>query len=325
MRTKLSVGNPLPDALAHYVRETVETLARVNTDAELSRDDPRAERVGALEKLLYVPRTLNIQNARARRKQAHLQVWPSYGLLETQFQGRNAGRTAIIYHDPVPLQRQVGFDRLSRTIARRSTPRGAARIVSHTADATRELRALFPKHQIIEMMHPILTRQSPTEKSAGTVLIAGQFKPARDLALIEKLGIALKREGYRPRIVGRGWPENLVGWEVRSEFLPEAELIRELAEADLICLPYKHYFQSGIMLRALELGTLTVSPDTSFARDVLGEGSSSIVPRPSSAESWLETIKATTAREVDLADVYSRYQAACDESWARGLDLLTTH
>ncbi|MBA8921008.1 hypothetical protein HNR24_000941 [Nesterenkonia jeotgali] len=80
----------------------------------------------------------------------------------------------------------------------------------------------------------------------------GQYKEARAIDPMVELG---RKIGGRVelRAVGRGWPA-IPGWDVRDDFVTESEFTRELQEADAVLLPYKFYQQSGVMVRAFELG-----------------------------------------------------------------------
>jgi len=308
--------NPIPSALAHYQRESEETWNRIGQDISVVDDyvsvEGRSGATGKAQALLGA--VASPFRLRRRTDGLILVAWPSLGLLEPHLWHSSSQATAIIVHDPVPLRRQYGFGRLPEFLARHPR-RGAPALIAHSPDAERELVRLFPAHTVLGVLHPILTSQVPINEDSETVLVAGQYKPARDLELLAKLGPRLRRLGFRPRIVGRGWPDSLDGWEVESRFLSEPELDAELAGASTMLLPYRHYFQSGIAIRALEQGTLTVGSRTSFIESLFGADSPSIVHNASDVENWVRAIQDTHTRPAAAREAHARYVGLCDESW----------
>ena len=306
---EVSYVNPIPRALAHYESELEQTVARIGITIA-RRAFPRIEdisgparRIATLAQLFAAPRSLNDGTT--------LVIWPALGLLEPSLWRSSQTKAAVFVHDPEPLRHQIGFGRLARWIAR--GPLGSrATLVSHSSDATRELERRFPRNRILEVAHPILSRQTSRAKQPGRVVVAGQYKPVRDLDLLAELGPLLRSSGYSPLIVGSGWPP-VPGWEVDSRYVPEAELDNYLGSADVVLLPYRRYFQSGISLRALEQGTLTVGSRTAFAERMFGATSPLIVEQKADAATWMKAIEQVST--VDSSVVFSEYVTYCDTTW----------
>jgi hypothetical protein len=190
-------------------------------------------------------------------------------------------------------------------------------VISHSEDALQRAREALPKHHHVVALHPIRDSQLTSAKTATpSVVVAGQFKPERDIQLLRALGPSLRSRGIDARIVGRGWPA-VDGWRVDSRFLSESELDTTLASAWLVLLPYKMYFQSGILIRALELGTLTISPETSFARDVLPR--EFVIDATASATDWLGAIERALQGSARPIAPFTEYQVRVDRSWELAL------
>jgi hypothetical protein len=253
-----------------------------------------------------------------------LQLWPSLGLLESLLWRSKQVNSAIIYHDPVPLRRQFGYGGIAHAAVRLSRIGRSPLIVTHSDDADAELTQTFPAHDRVSVSHPILSLQENGERDSEEILVAGQFKPVRDLEILGALGPALRKRGFRPRIVGRGWPADIRGWDVHNLFVAEEDLSERLSIARVVVVPYKRYFQSNIAVRALEMGTVSVTPPTSFARDLFGTDSPAIVQRPDVVEDWLRAIDAVSSGKVEAETTFDSYIERCDISWRAFLNRLGT-
>lgn len=309
--TTFGLVNPLPRALSHYERETIETSRRIGLDLT-SRPYVAVEglegavaKLSALSRAMRAPRISGVDDVT-------LVLWPALGLLEPALWNGSDSTPVIVVHDPEPLRSQVGFGRLSRMIAARSWGSRAV-IVSHSKEASAVLGRVLPRNRVISVDHPVLTHQQQHQRVPGLVLVAGQYKPVRDTDLLARLGPALRSRGYTPLIAGSGWPE-VPGWDIDRRFVPEEELERLLGAAEVVLLPYRKYFQSGITLRALEMGTVTVGARSSFAESVFGADSPLILEPGASADAWLEVIQAGAGAD-SARDAFDRYQAGSDESW----------
>ena len=314
----ITYTNPLPFALRHYAIELEQTLARVGTSSNQILV-PAVEGLPSVGgKIRMVTRAWgNAWGTRAHASASNIQIWPSLGLAEMLLWRQSRGhRHYVILHDPVPLRRQVGFDYLSRWVASRATGKTMPVVIVHSASAEIEARRALPNFDVVRLPHPIvsahLVSPDPVEP---VVIVAGQYKPERDLRLLRGLGPLFGAAGIRGRIQGRGWPE-VPGWEVIDEFIPEDQLDALLLSASAVLLPYRNYFQSGIALRALELGALFVSTRTSFAEDVLGSSSRLIYDEPT-PQAAFTAIEAAIGRRSEASQIFQRYIRLVDRHWAR--------
>ncbi|SCB75488.1 hypothetical protein GA0061083_0530 [Pseudarthrobacter enclensis] len=263
-----------------------------------------------------------IYNVSELRNDVHpnLQIWPSLGLLEARLWESEQARNVVLIHDPIPLRRQVGFDAISTHWASKNAKRVSPLIMVHSDDALRATERLLPKHTITKALHPIKTAQNMGEKSPEPlVVVAGQYKPERNLEILAAIGPHLRAKGIRAQILGRGWPDGIPGWTVSDKFVAEDDLDAILAAAWCVLLPYDLYFQSGIAIRALENGTLTVTPRTSFGEDLLGLNSPSIIDDKRSPRDTISAIEYTLDHRGTAGEHFTRYRDLTDQSWRRAL------
>src|SRR4051794_30593323 len=78
---------------------------------------------------------------------------------------------------------------------------------------------------------------------------------------MEALASAVREGRYAAtlEVKGRGWPP-VPGWHVDDRFLTESEFDAAIASASCVVLPYARFYQSGVAVRCLELGTPVVAP-----------------------------------------------------------------
>lgn len=306
--------DPLPKVLAHYEDEFVETLAGAGMTAAAVPWARSVEgRVGATGKArMFRDAVLNLRDAR-RHNGPLIQLWPSLGLPEVRLWSSRAHQRYVVLHDPIPLDRQFGHSALARRWAAHSDQGSRPTVLVHSEAARAEAERLLPNHDVELVLHPILAEQRRTKKTTDpTVLVAGQFKAARNLALLEELGPRLSGAGWVGRIVGRGWPK-VPGWQVDAGFVPEDDLDELLGSAWVLLLPYRTYFQSGVAVRALENGTPTLGEGTDFLRQ-LGASDRMLVPPDAPAQAYLERLEALPSG--DNAAAFADYVRRAQASWS---------
>lgn len=320
MRTVL-YSDPIPTAQAHYQRELRDVLASTGWAAELATwSRPVEGGAGVRGKVrMLINAVLNVGHAR-RVRQPLIQLWPSLGMLEARLWASTRAARYVIVHDPTPLRRQYGHSRRSRRWASRARVAGRPTILVQSALAEQAVRAALPHHDVQRVLHPITAQQRRARKSEQpTIVIAGQFKPARNLPLLAELGPRLRARGWQARIIGRGWPA-VPGWEVDDRFVPESEMDDVLASAWVFLLAYHNYFQSGVAVRALENGTPTVGESTEFLIDLLGQENPGLVRVGADADAYETAIeRVLLADEVGLAGVFRDFQQRSSDSWRQAL------
>jgi GT2 family glycosyltransferase len=316
----LVIVNPLGGTLAHYQSELVHTAASLGrTFRVISFDEPSISGRSRLAWLWDYVRALRLAASLTGRGSngVVIVIWPVLGYLDFVLARILAGRSVqIVMHDPEPLVEAVGYNSISRRLA------GAlgknVEMIVHSPQAydvvDRDNRV---QRTIERVAHPLFVsdRQLRAARDRGSnpsrVLVLGQFKPDRDIdALIE---IARDLKGAYELIVrGRGWP-NVDGWNVIDEFVHEAELDEVIRSANVVVIPYKKFFQSGVAIRALENGVPVVGPRDSSLSDLLGADSPLLVPGPGH---WARSVKdAISMSSANMRVFGGNLQAASVNEW----------
>jgi glycosyltransferase involved in cell wall biosynthesis len=312
--------NPLPTALSHYAEEMTETLGRIGIESSLVIPRPGIDdrEVSRVRRIAAYVRAVRAVRAGDRPV---LVLWPAIGWLEPLLWRGRKGVT-IVVHDPVPLRPERGHGPIIRTAAGKIIARDPDILICHSeesASRTRELLGLKRAPRVC--FHPILSLpakadpEEPVPSASNTVLVAGQYKPTRDVDLLRRIGPQLRATGRTPVILGRGWPR-ISGWDVTDRFLSESELDQVIASAGAVLLPYQRYWQSGIAVRALEAGVPIVGASTPFLRDLMGDDDSGLVEATGHTEAWLAAVNSALARSKGQSkSARLSYQRKVDESW----------
>lgn len=86
---------------------------------------------------------------------------------------------------------------------------------------------------------------------------------------------------------------DLNGTIMRSiEFIPDENVERYFKAADVAILPYRHIFQSGVLLLAYNFGLPVIAADVGALRDSIVEGETGFVCQPENPEDLARTISA---------------------------------
>jgi hypothetical protein len=314
----VTLFNPLPATLGHYQDALEQTLRRagvpsIGVEPHPATDAPASHLARA---------RAHLRSIRSRPAGAEtLILWPAFGWLEPAVWGRGRKSTLIV-HDPTPIRRQYGYGAAARGLARSCLDLGELELICHTGAAREEVvRRVGPRRQPVLCLHPIASRptepdqRAPRVDGAPIVLVAGQYKPTRDVKLLAQLGPLLRDAGLHPRIIGRGWAP-LAGWDVKDSFVSEADFDLELRRASVLLIPYRRYWQSGVAVRAIENGTEVIGSRTEFLATLLGGDHPGLIEGDFDARVWLASIEATVDGSSRLDDRRRVYQNAADESWA---------
>lgn len=314
---RLALLNPLPTTLGHYQQALAATLEAAGAgpvfawcpSVELAGAGVRARMSAAVELVGARRRAVRLAG-----DGAVMSLWPSIGLAEPAWWPRSA-RVWHLIHDPRPLRRQTGYGSAAARAGRGGLgPR--AGLVVHAQPAADELDRMGWPNALL-LPHPIL---APTGPGAGAphtgapcadrdgVLVLGQHKPVRDLAALLTLADQADA-GASLRIAGRGWP-TVPGWQVESRFLSEREVEEQLRRAGCLVLPYRHYYVSGVAVRALEQLTPVVARRHPMLEMLLGPDWPGFVD----AEQWGAAV--ARARAVGATQMVARREAYAARSAA---------
>lgn len=313
------IYNPLPEALHHYEEALFDVLSAAGIQAR-SAEAPSVEVLGA-SKWGRAKAALAELGAHAQdgRQSGHLIVcWPTYGLLEPALwlPTWRGSTVSIVVHDPSPLRRQLGMGRFAAALGGRAARASHLRVVAHSEVAAQRLRTIGWGDPAL-LPHPLFrarARALPASGEPGTVLVCGQFKPARNLALLTELGPLLRGRGYRTVIAGRGWP-TVAGWEVIDGFLSEAELDLRIGQAATVLIPYNRFYQSGIAVRAVELGVPVVGPDHPFLAGLFGLTWPGLVGGDEAAD-WVDAVAEVAGESDRMVVAAADSRDRCEQAWA---------
>lgn len=304
--TRVRIFNCLPATLAHYARELAETLSRldvevieVNSQAPIDSATSRAFR--GLSHIREIRRI-------AKSETPTIVIWPGFGWLDGILWFRCRSLVLEISHDPIPIRRQYFSGKLWNTIAKRAMQ---VEWICHTQSAANAAAKIIGTTPRIAL-HPVLTTPfsgRPSKSDSRFVIsVLGQFKPSRDMDALREIARDLPSCKYDLRIIGRGWPD-ISGWRVTNRFVSEEELDRALDDSDVVVLPYRQYWQSGIAVRAVERGTSVVGERTEFLSLLMGDEYPGILD---DGDSWAQAIELVVERD---DQVHAEYKQLVDESW----------
>lgn len=317
------VVNTLGGALQHYTRGLVASLGHAGGRVSVAHvDEPSVVGGSGLDWVRRYVAALWSARRTARRSGARVIVtWPVLGHLDRLVMRVVLGRgveSALVMHDPRPLVRARGYGRRSRRISAIAV--SDVELIVHSAAAAGALARDCPGLVPVFLPHPVLPRTGvPTNKAADVrpvVRVLGQYKPDRDLELLAEVGARLGTT-HRLEIIGRRWPV-VDGWSVTDDFVSEERLDDLMATADAVLVPYKRFFQSGIAIRALELGTPAIGPVGSSIADLYPDDR---YLASDSAASWCRAITtATSADPAAIRELAVRADGVCRAAWSRWLE-----
>jgi glycosyltransferase involved in cell wall biosynthesis len=319
---RVLIYNPLPVALHHYQTALVDVLTSagmVSSSAGAPSTEVHGKSAAQRAQAAFADLAAHLSTA---RRGGHVIVcWPTYGLLEPVLWLPSWRRStvSVIVHDPTPLRPQIGMGRVARTAGGVAGRTGTVEVVVHSQAALRQLEAMGWGRPTV-LPHPVFRPlPRPDDPSdTRTVLVCGQYKPARDLELLVSLAPQLRARGFRLLVVGRGWPQ-LPGWEVDDRFLSEIELDQRIAGSAALLIPYSRFYQSGIAVRALELGVPVVGPRQPFLMELFGASWPGLIPPGHGAIAWADGLAKVTSSSARLTPSSAAFRDRCEREWAEYL------
>lgn len=300
MKSHWTTYNPLPSALHHYEREIEHTFSMLRltppTVVQL-----HAEGVSGRRKVTALVRHILTARKLATSGKNVLVLWPLLGWWEILLWSSPASRVNIVVHDPRPLRRQIGLGKTAARVARVVPTRISPVTIFHSRRARDHAVEDIGNIRFAVVPHPVKPCLADDDgKSNGTRAVAdsairvgvfGQWKPARDIQLLAELSPMLAEHRMVGQIAGRGWPE-IDGWDVTSEFLPEADVSNRIQGVQVVLIPYLDYYQSGIAIRSVELGTHLVGVRNDFLESLLGSNYPGLLEPSASVGDWMQAIRA---------------------------------
>jgi glycosyltransferase involved in cell wall biosynthesis len=228
----------------------------------------------------------------------------------------------------------------------------ADHIFVHTEKMRDELRADFGVHEqaITVLIHPLNVAVPDTQLTPGeakaqlgirdderTILFFGAIAPYKGLDFLVSAfqGIVARDAKYRLIIAGRPRGGSEKYWQDIHEtirrtidprqviqdinYIPDQRMELYFKAADVLALPYKEIFQSGILFLAYSFGLPVVAADVGSFRETLIEGRTGFLCRPHDPGDLARTIEryfeSDLFRGLDGARMDIREYAKARHSW----------
>lgn len=327
-RPRMTLVNPLGGALMHYTAALRQHLLDAGMEVDvLSVNEPSVSGQGRVKWLLDYAALLAKAGTPGKMPGRVLVTWPVLGFWDLLLVRVLCGSSAaIVYHDPKPLVRATGsspaVSRLVKLFGRMPAT------VVHSTQAALTMSDFGLADTLTEVAHPIrIEEAAASRQGAGQapelprVRVLGQYKPDRDIHLLESLAVRLGATCHL-EIVGRGWPP-VEGWQVDARFVSEAELDHLIETSAAVVIPYKRFFQSGIAIRALEHAVPIVGRWETSLRDIYGPASQLLVREGSKAaagdiEPWVKAIEfALESGRAEAGAAAESFHKQASAEWTR--------
>ncbi len=312
----VEIYNPLDKTLMHFTDRLVETLKTGELPAVVlpSREIDHIEK--PISKFLALFTHLRDTRRYNNTSAIKIVTWPLLGWWELVLWRRKSDQNFVLVHDPEPLIRQRRLSPRVAKVVSRLCGLNLPHLVTMSPEANDVVKQLFPGGRIHLVPHPMRTPNADDSiHLSRRVLVLGQFKSERDLDVMAAIGPLLREQGWDPTVAGRGWP-SVAGWNLVSDFLSEEEFHSMLASSAVVLLPYRKYFQSGVALRALEIGVPVVGSQTGFLTSVFVADFPGAIANWDEPSHWLTAIEsAISSRSVQL-EAAAKYAERGVVEWA---------
>lgn len=314
-RPPVRIYSPLHKVSEHFVERLIESLD--NCHVSTVRLPSRNGEVGGDRRAKALALAAHVWNVRrhVRSGGPNVVAWPLLGWWEVPLWRHRTHTTLIAMHDPEPLVTQNGLSPQAAERAARLCGSAWPQLVTMSPEAHVITAKYFGDERVHLAPHPMRAPDlRAAEPGKDTVLVLGQYKPARDLDVMAAIAPTLRAGGWQPTVAGRGWPA-IPGWRVIDRFMSEDEFEQLLASAAVVLLPYRYYFQSGVALRALEAGVPVVGRRTGFLLSVLGPEFPGGVDEWNDPKSWLAAVDAGARARQDQLTSAAAYSARGTQAW----------
>jgi glycosyltransferase involved in cell wall biosynthesis len=315
-RKLIEIYNPLDKTLNHFTDRLVETLKNGELPAAIlpSRENDQIE--NSISKVLAL--ISHFRNARRYQKTPAIKIvtWPLLGWWELVLWRRQRDQNFVLIHDPKPLIRQRRLSSRAAIFISSLCGMRLPHLVTMSLEANEVVKQLFPSGRIHLVPHPMCAPENnELSPLSRRVLVLGQYKSARDVDVMTAIGPFLRERGWDPTVAGRGWP-SVTGWNVVSDFLSEEEFHSMLASSAVVLLPYRMYFQSGVAVRALEIGVPVVGSQSGFLSSIFGTNFPGAINQSAEPNDWLAAIEAAISSRSLQLEAAAKYAERGVVEWA---------
>lgn len=210
-------------------------------------------------------------------------------------------------HLSVPWMLKIAYRLSDRIIAQSNVSERELRTLLHVSGSK---IAMIPHGNYLNFLGKVPTREEarawvglPNE--ARVLLFFGQIKEVKGLdVLIQAMPRLIQKnkntvllvagkvwkddfERYRKQIDALGISNNCV---LRIQFIPDSEVANYYAAADMVVLPYRRIYQSGVLLMAMSYGKPVVVSDIEGMTEVVTDGVNGYVFTAGDADALAERL-----------------------------------
>lgn len=239
-----------------------------------------------------------------RRKVVHLHffhvgVLPLMNVLIARWMGR---KVVITAHDVESFVASLEVPRMSRTAYRL-----AHRVIAHNRISSDELQArldvpatriaVIPHGNYLHALRPMPTVEIAREKlgipaHAKVLLFFGQIKEVKGLdLLLNAMPLVLQRHPDAVLLIaGKPWKTDFAAYQsmidglginhaciTKVRFIPDEEVPLYYGAADLVVLPYRRIYQSGVVLMAMSYSKAVLVSDIPGMTEIVSDGENGFV------------------------------------------------
>jgi D-inositol-3-phosphate glycosyltransferase len=190
--------------------------------------------------------------------------------------------------------------------------RSSGREVTEKLKVKPERVHTIPHGNYLDFVGPIPSREQArrelgwaASETGPVVLFFGQIKEVKGLDLLIHAFAAVLKDHPSATLViaGRVWKDDFSRYQtlidrhalaasvkLHIRYIPDAEVARFYAAADVIVLPYRRIYQSGVLLMAMSYGVPVIASDLDAMRDVVTDGVNGFLFNSGDAKHLAQTI-----------------------------------
>jgi len=224
-------------------------------------------------------------------------------------------RVVITAHDVEPFVQALSVPRLALWVYRQ-----ADAVIAHNNVSKMELIdklqvpetkiSVIPHGNYLHMLQPLPDQGTARRKlglplDSKVMLFFGQIKDVKglDLLLEAMPNILAKHPNALLLIAGKPWKSDFSSYERKMEelgirdacithirYIPDSEVPFYYSAADLVVLPYRRIYQSGVLLMAMSYGKATIASNLPGMKEVITDGKSGLLFNSGNAGSLAERV-----------------------------------
>jgi glycosyltransferase involved in cell wall biosynthesis len=257
----------------------------------------------------------------------HVGLLQAFNIVLAKLMGR---RLVITAHDVESFVESLEVPVLSRWVYRQ-----ADRVVAHNKVSRKELidRIGLPEELITVIQHgnylhairPLPPQAEARKKldmpeAAKVILFFGQIKKVKGLdLLLEAMPDVLKSHPEAHLLIaGKPWKSDFPEYEAQMvrlgirdrcithiHYIHDEDVPNYYAAADVVTLPYRRIYQSGVVLMAMSYGKVVLVSDLPGMTEIVSDGENGLVFRQGDAESLAGKVNESLA-DATLRDKLAR-------------------